>query len=194
MINLLPQEEKKAFYQEQAEKLIVVLGIVVFVGLVCLLLILLSVRLYILGQTASQKFVLEEAQKTAQSPEFISFKNIISQYDGYLARAESFYKNQAYMSRVLDILFGVPRPQGLYFTGVSLDAIQKDKDKVEIIVSGASDTRDNLILFKKNIEDEKMITNAYFPPESWVNSKDINFNITMEISKAEAGNNNIGNE
>jgi hypothetical protein len=194
MINLLPQEEKNTLYQKQVEKLITVLGMVFFVGLICLFFILLSVRLYILGQTASQKFILEEAQKTAQSPEFLNFKNLISEYDADLARADSFYKNQIYMSQALNILFGVPRPQGLYFTGVSLDAIQKDKKEVEIVVSGTSDTRDNLTLFKKNIEDEKRISNAYFPPESWINSKDINFNITMGILKAGVGNNNIGNE
>jgi hypothetical protein len=172
----------------------VILGIIIFVGLICLFLILLSVRLYILGQTASQKFILEDAQKTIQSPEFIDFKTLISEYNDDLSRAESFYKNQIYMSQMLDILFGVPRPEGLYFTGVSLDAIQKEKKGVEIIISGFSNTRDNLTLFKKNIEDEKRIDGAYFPPESWVNSKDINFNITLEVSKAEVGNKKIGNE
>jgi|SRR3990167_4142097 len=194
MINLLPQKERDVIYSKQVEKLINVLGMTILIGLVCLVLILLSVKLYISGQTSLQKFELEGAQKIIQSPNSLNLQNTVLKYNDALSRASSFYVDQVYMSQILDILSGITRPEGLYFTGISLDATQKNKESVGIIVSGISDTRDGLTIFKKNIEEEKKIGAAYFPPESWVKSQNINFNVTLEILKKEVGNDNISDE
>jgi len=189
MINLLPQKERDMLYEKQLEKLIIVLGMTILIGLVCLFLILLSVRLYILGQTTSQRFEFEGAQKKVQSSESLNLKNMILEYNGVLSRVDLFYNNQLYMSQILGVLFGVSKPEGLYFTAVSIDTTQENADEVGIVLSGVSGTRDELTNFKKIIEEEKMIKSAYFPPESWVSAKNINFNITLKVLKEEVGNN-----
>ncbi len=194
MINLLPQKEKDVLYARQFGKLIVVLGTIVLVGFISLFLILLSVKLYILGQASYQKIMFENAQKSIQSPESVSLQAFISKYNSILAKENLFYEDQAYMSRILDILIGVPRPEGLYFTEISLNGDQENIEEVGIIISGTSATREGLTLFKKNVEEEQKIKDVYFPPESWINAKNISFNINLAILKKEVGNSNTVNE
>lgn len=183
MINLLPQKEKETLHAKQLEKLAIILGIIILTGLLCLYFVLLSVKLYVLGRAAWQKSVFESAQKETESEEFQNFQGIISQHNKDLSRANSFYENQAGIDEVLDVILKLPSFDGLYFTAISLDATQKDKDMVKAVISGFSDTRDNLTLLKKSIEEEEQINNVYFPPESWVNVKNINFNLTMDVLK-----------
>ena len=58
MINLLPPEEKGKLFLKKSEKLIAVLEITILVSLVCLILILSSIKLYIVAEANYQKNIL----------------------------------------------------------------------------------------------------------------------------------------
>ncbi len=180
MINLLPSEIKKELFLEKKKNLIIILGITMLVPLISLVLILLSVRFYILGEVSSQKNILQEAKKKYQTPDFLSFTNIIQKNNKIFARLESFYKNEIYVNRVLKIISGLKYPNNLYLTDLSLTRSYK---KIEIVASGFSSSRDNLLVFQKSIEENKEIKNAYFSPESWVDPQNVKFYLTFEISK-----------
>jgi hypothetical protein len=179
MINLLPPEEKQKLLLENRGKLTTTLGIIVLVSLVCLTLILLSIEFYILAETNNQKNILEQAKKENQTPDFNNFSNIIKKYNGILVQLNSFYKGEIYFSQVLKIISGVQKPAGLYLTDFSLN--RQKSGIVQVSVSGVSDTRDNLLVFQKNIEQDAEITNPYFLPESWISPKNVNFSLTLEI-------------
>lgn len=185
MINLLPPNEKAELLAQRNKRLIIVLGNIILVFLICFILILFSLKFHILSEIRHQKYDLDNAEKNYQMPLTISTKDAIKQYNASLIKLEDFYKKETYISQVLKDVLDIPRSSGLYFSEVTI--LKDDKNKtnqssgnIKIFLSGTSATRDNLLVFKNNIEESKKIKNLYFPPESWVKDKNIHFNITFE--------------
>jgi len=183
MINLLPLEERQKLILKKNEKLAVVLNIIIVVFLVCLTLVLLSIKFYILADTDNQKIALQQTQKEYQAPEFANLSSVIKKYNLTIAQLDSFYKKEIYFNEALNIITSVPSPKGLYLTNFSLD--RNENGTIKVIVTGISDTRDNLLIFRKNIEADTKIKNSYFSPESWIDPKNANFSLTFEIDQNE---------
>ncbi|MCX6720503.1 MAG: hypothetical protein NTW11_01740 [Candidatus Staskawiczbacteria bacterium] len=181
MINLLPQEEKQGMIAKSREKLSIIWGIVIFVALICLTLILLSIRFYILAETDYQKNILSQIEKDVQTADFKKFNSIIQKNNLILTQIDSFYKNEIYFSKVSKIITDVSGSKALHITGLSLN--RKISGGIQASVSGISDTRDDLLAFKKNINEDGRIVNPYFSPGSWVSSKNAQFTLTFEIDK-----------
>lgn len=181
MINLLPPEEKKFLLKEQQKRLLIVLSIEIAVFLVCLLLVLLAIQFYISGEVSYQSFFLQQVQIGNKSSDFSDSKKIILKYNKELVLIDAFYKEQKSMNSALDILLEVQRPDGLYFNNLSLQSEQQ-ADKIKVNIAGLSNTRDNLLILKNNIDEEKRIKNVSFSPGSWVNQKNINFDVALDIS------------
>ena len=179
MINLLPPEEKQELHLQQVKKLIVTLGTAIMVIVICLILVLFSVNYYVLGRAISQKAILDQAASQYETAEFLKYKDILQNYNKTIARLNSFYAGETEISPVLENILGIERPKGVYFSNISLS--KKADNKLQANISGTSDTRDNLLVFQKNIEEKKSIGNFSFSPESWINSTDINFYLTLEI-------------
>lgn len=182
MINLLPPEEKKALKSEITKNLVIVLWYMFIIFLVVLSLVLFSVKLYILQDESYQKIVLDSVKKQYQTADALSLKSDIVKYNALLLKIDDFYKKQTYFSDALKSILDVQRSDGLYFSNISMERI-KDGSGVKVSVAGLSDTRDNLLAFKNNIESNGKIKNVNFPPANWVKQKDIKFNLTLEIPK-----------
>ncbi len=182
MINLLPPKEKEVLYSEQVKNLVAVLGCIVIISLVCLSLILLSIKFYILSDFSYQKFLFQEAEKKYQSPGLAGFKDAIQKYNVILPHILSFYKKDLYFSDILGIISAVGRPEGLYFTKISLDG-KTLEDNIKVVISGISDTRENLLLFQKNLQQEPGFKNISFSPNSWISPANTNFSLNLEFPK-----------
>ena len=180
MINLLPPKEKEERSLEQVKKLEVILETAVLVAVICLILVLLSVDFYILGESVSRKFILEQAEIQYKTPDFLRYKNILQIYNKNIARVDSFYKNEAPLGAAIKEIIKIERPAGVYFSSLSLSR-NESINKIEVSISGNSDTRDNLLIFKENVEKKEGVKNSNFSPESWLNPGAINFNLTFEI-------------
>jgi len=72
------------------------------------------------------------------------------------------------------------RPPGLYFTKFSLQT-EPASDRIKAVIAGFSNTRDNLLIFRNNIESEEKIESVSFSPETWLSQKNISFNLTLDI-------------
>jgi len=179
MINLLPPEEKERLFLENKKKLVIILGITTLIPLVCLVLILSSIRFYMLGEVNTQKVILEEAVKKYQTPDFLTFKEIIEKSNSVVTQVEYFYKKEASVSNALKMILEIQRPPNLYLTNLSLT--RDENQKMNIMAIGVSQSRDDLLAFQKNIEVNKEIKNPYFSPESWVNAENVAFKLTFEI-------------
>lgn len=182
MINLLPSREKEVLYSEQIKNLVMVLGYILLVSFICLVLILLSIKFYILTAVDYQKFLFSQAEKEYQFSGLASFKDAILKYNIILPQVLSFYKKDLYFSDILNLISGIERSEGLYFTKISLDG-QTSEDRVKVNISGVSNTRENLLLFQKEIQQESRLKNISFSPDSWINPKNANFNINFEFSQ-----------
>jgi len=183
MINLLPPEEKQKLLILKKERLAMVLGIVVLVALICMTLILLAIKFYILMDTDYQRSILSQADKSQQASGSAGFNAIIKKYNVILVQLDSFYTKEIYFSRAMDIINGVEKPKNLYITNFSL--IRDKTGKIQMSLYGISDTRNNLLTFKNNIERDKGIINPSFSPDSWIRPKNANFSLTFEIHEAQ---------
>ena len=180
MINLLPPEEKEKLFLKKKEKLIAILVIMVLVFLICLILILSSIKIHVADEANSQKIILEQVEKEYQTPNFLNLKSIVQKYNKIIIQLKNVYEQKLYFSQTLKVISNIQRPDGLYLTELSLSRGENKKNKVT--VAGISDSRENLLLFKKNIEEDKKIENSYLSPENWTNPKNINFNLSFEVS------------
>ena len=179
MINLLPLEEKQKLSLENKKKLTTVLGIVVVVSLICFALILLSIKFYILTMADYQKDMLIQAEKKYPIKDFVSSESAVQKYNVTLAQIDSFYKKEIYFNQALESITNISSPNGLYLTNFSLN---RDKNGIiQVSLSGVSDTREDLLTFRTNIEADKDVKNSYFTPESWASPKKVNFSLTFEI-------------
>ena len=187
MINLLPPKEQEELKLEAKKKLVMVLGNVVIVSLICFFLVLLSLKFYILGEIVSQKAILDYAERQYQTEDFLFFKQIMEKYNKVLVKIDSFYKKKANFSHPLKYILEIQKSDGLYFTDINMDKVRED-NKIKVSIHGISDTRDNLLTLKNNIENSlslnldqsKGIKNVYFPPNNWIKSKNINFHFTFD--------------
>lgn len=180
MINLLPILEKQKLLLRKNEKLATIWGSVILIAVICLVLILLAIKFYILVEADYYKIALKQAEQTNITADFASINSLVQEYNKALSQLNSFYQKEVYFSKVLENIISVASPKGLFINNFSLK--RKDNGVVQISVSGISDTRDNLIIFKKNIEANKQILNPSFSAESWINPKNVNFVLTFEAS------------
>lgn len=174
MINLLPQKEKDELLLMRIKNLALVFGGIVIISLICLILVLLSIKFYLLTQVDFQKFLLETTQKKYETSELTNLKDTIKKYNATLPTVANFYKSEKYVSNILSVISEIPRPSGLTFTNISINNQNK------ISISGVSSTRENLIAFQKNIEGQPNIKNASFSANSWINPVNNNFDVTLE--------------
>jgi hypothetical protein len=150
--------------------------------LICLSLILLSLRLYIYAEVNSQKIILEQSEEKYQTPDFIAFKESVKRYNEKMYQINYFYKKDNYFNDILKSISLIERPTGLYLTDLIID---RQNNNIKATVSGFSKSRDDLLIFKSNIEKESKIKNISFSQESWIKPLNINFHLTFEISKDE---------
>jgi len=182
MINLLPTKEKEALYLEQIKNLAMILGSVLVIVLICLALILLAVKFYILSAVDYQKFLNKGVDTEYKSSDLSTYKDYIQKYNAILPQILSFYKKDLYFSDILDAISKVERPKGLYFLRISLDKGYSENE-VKVVVSGISDTRENLLSFQKNLQQAEKFKNIYFSADSWINPVNTNFSLNFELSK-----------
>ena len=179
MINLLPPKEKEELLLQKNKKLAIVLGNMVLISLACLILVLFSLKFYILAEISYQKIILDNTERKHLTQDVLSLKDVIKKYNTSLVKMDNFYKKEIYLSDTLKTILGIQRPNGTYLKGIAINR-DRDDNKVKVNLSGISDKRDNLLIFKDNIENNEKIENVYFPPDSWVKDKDIIFYLTFE--------------
>jgi len=178
MINLIPQTEKENLSWQKDKKLSLLFGIAIFISLSCLGLVLLSVKYYILGISVAQKYTFEQAEIKYKTADFLAYKTLLENYNKNLSQIGLFFADQGRFSPALENFLKTEKPQGVYFTELYL---RRKGGKIEGRLLGTAESREKLVLFKKSIESNNIIKNPNFSPESWINSKDVDFNLTFEL-------------
>jgi len=179
MINLLPIAEKQKLLSEKKEKITIIWGIVVLVFLVCLGLVLFSIKFCVLAKADSQKAILRQAEAEKKTAGIANLNSDIQKYNQTLSQLNSFYKKEIYFNKALKIITDIPKPEGIYLTNFSLS--REGGGAVKFAISGVVDTREELLVYKKNIEMVPAIKNLNFSSESWISPKNANFSFTFGI-------------
>jgi len=171
MINLLPPQQKQKILQDEKYRLVLILGAVFLLFLICLSLVLLSLKIHIGAQVAPQEII--------ENPQTQQFETKISLANKNLSKINTFYKNQPNLTKVLEMV-SVALPQNVNLTVFSLNPVAKEENKFQVSLIGTSIDRETLFEFKKNLEEESVFEDVYFPPASWVDPT--NFTVTFKIS------------
>jgi Tfp pilus assembly protein PilN len=175
MINLLPPQYKEEFKQEESWKLILILEILVLIFLICLTLILFSVKIFISGQLEAQKILLLQEEKKFEESQIQNLEEKITISNQVLSKLDSFYQSQTNLTEILEKI-SEALPIKTYLTTLNFNLAQ-------ISLSGFSPTREILLEFKKNLEQEELFEEIYFPPSNWVKSTDVDFSVNFKIVK-----------
>jgi len=179
MINLLPPQEKEELKQEESFKLVLILGILILIFILCLSLILFSIGISIGGQLAAQKVFL--SQKETEISQFQELEKKIKNLNLTFSKLDSFYQENPSFVKILEIT-SKTLPSGTYLTSFNFNPLAKDKKYLgEVILNGYSPSREILLEFKKNLEQEELFQEVYLPPTNWVEPTDINFTVNFKL-------------
>lgn len=192
MIDLLPPKEKGIFLAEQEKKIIIILWFLILFFVVCLILILLSIRIYLNSQTGFQGSLLAENEREFLKSEAQEIQDKIELGNSKFIVLNSFYDHKIYFSEFLEKI-SQTMPQTFYLTDASfIFSEEKIKDKngkktgeierkVAILISGLAPLREDLLQFKKNLENQEEFKEISFPASNWVEATNIKFHVTFKV-------------
>jgi Tfp pilus assembly protein PilN len=181
MINLLPPQEKEILRQEEKYKSASILGILFLVFLICLILILFSIKISISGEVEAQKILLSQEEERFKGTQTQNLEEKIISSNQILSKLNSFYYSQISLTGVLEKI-SRSLPSGVYLTTFNFSS-GAPSGSGQISLSGFSPNREILLEFKKNLEKEENFQEIYFPPSNWVKPTDIDFLVTFQIKK-----------
>lgn len=179
MINLLPPEEKKKLFYKKLEKLVIIWGEILLIFLVCLILVLFSIKTYIVGQVESKIIILDQIKEGYENSNTQNLQQTIKNYNEKLSQIKNFYENQTHFAESIEEIAKIKPPE-IYFTILSL---KMSGNGIIFSISGFSETRTSLVLFRENLESKPGIENINFSPLSWVKTADIDFQVTFDFKK-----------
>ena len=181
MINLLPTKQKEELQLEEGFKLVLILGILVLLSLICLHLVLFSVKAYITGEVEAQRILLDQKEKEFNTPQTQALKKNLISFNVTLSKLDSFYRDQFELTQTLEKISST-LPPDLYLTNLSLSPVREKKEKKILTnLSGFASTRQSLLEFKDNLEQEGSFDNVSFSQASWVKPTDINFTVSFTV-------------
>jgi len=174
-INLLPPKAKTELFEEEIKRLIIILGGLALFFLISLTLILFSTEISISAQVSSKQTQLDIQEEQLRAPEIQNLKEKITKANQDLSKLDSFYEGQIKLGEIFEKISEILLPN-MYLTTLSYK-----KEDLQISLSGYAPNRENLLEFKKNLEKE--FPNPYFPPQNWIKSIDIDFQVNFKIAK-----------
>ncbi|MBI4225469.1 MAG: hypothetical protein HY617_04070 [Candidatus Sungbacteria bacterium] len=171
--NLLPPEEKKAVQLEEYRRLISFFGARA-AGILMIGLILLTPSYIFLSMAQSN--VSEQASAEAMLAEKLNLREAFSdamQTGVLLKEARLFLDRRGYASQSVKTFFvrsGSVRVETL--------SIARGGD---VAISGFAQTRDDLLLFQKQLQDSQMLESVSFPISDIIRSADIHFTMRGKL-------------
>jgi len=180
MINLLPPQSKEELKREENWKIVTILGINVLLVLICFSLILYSINIFISGETKAQKILYQEREREFQTPQMQALQKNLTTFNLTLSQLDYFYGSQFGATKILEEI-SETIPSGIYLTNLSVSPRSGKEKLIECTLAGFSPTRETLLKFKGNLEQEEGFEGISFPPVSWVKQSDINFTVNFRI-------------
>ena len=169
MINLLPPIEKQKLLDEKKLKQIIIFDLVFLFSLICLTLILFSIQINLRAQFGLRQTILEQKQKEFESSKTKELEQEIIFFNRIFVDTNFFNQEKFLVSDILaELSKTIP-------AGISLTNLSFQKQNKEISFSGTALTREDLLVLKRNLEENESFQEIYFPASNWVNPVDINF-------------------
>ena len=171
MINLLPPAFKHRLHEEENFRLVLILSTAIGVFLACLVMLLFALRLYLASEIRKQEFLVAslKEQSTTSSQELQN----IQEFNATLLAISGLYEKRLSPTSILEGISSHLR-QGMYLSSLNITA-------GKVTVTGFSSARETLLAFREDLQKDKLLQNAYFPPSNWVKPRDIAFSFSAEL-------------
>ncbi len=180
MINLLPIKQKQRLLEEEFFRLTLILGTLFLSFLVCLSLILFLIKNYTSWDLEAEKILLQEKEKTISLNK--ELEKEIKEANTFLSELDSFYQETTRTTHLLETI-DATLASGVYLTSFDFALPKiKDRDKSRISISGFSPDRETLLIFQENLKKEESFSEVYFSPESWVEPKNLDFDVSFRFT------------
>jgi len=144
-------------------------------------LILFLIKNYTLWDLEAEKILLQQKEKTLSLNK--DLEEEIKESNIFLSDLDSFYQETTNITQLLEIIEST-LTRGVSFTVFDFALSQtKSKDDPRISINGFCPDRETLLTFQKNLKEEQSFYGVYFSPESWVEPKNVNFDVNFRLNK-----------
>ncbi len=174
-LNLIPPDKKEEIIKKHQLKKVFFVETILTIIIVSLFVTLLSFKYVLSINLASLATSQREDKQAIQYNKIKKYDQQFNQINTQIFQVAKLEKDQLYWSKLLVKL------NQIIFPDISLDSLSTSN--YTITLRGKADSRDNLILFKKKLEDEACFSNINLPLSNLVNKKNIEFQISFEIKK-----------
>ncbi len=175
MINLLPENEKKVLTVIRWQKIIAIIGALIIYFIVALSLILWAISVNISSEKKFKEIMAITEEGRLNNSETNAVKTKIAALNDNLVKIDTQISRNKWLTETIKKISG-GIPSGVYLTNISY------QDK-QFMISGFAPTREDLLIFKENLEKENDFKKINFPPIDWVKPKAIIFSVTFSIDK-----------
>ena len=179
MINLLPPNKKQELAAEKSWKISLILSINLIAVAVCFCLIFFLVNILLSMKIDSQKIIYQQSEKQFSSPKIQALSNNLKILNQTFSRLDNFYQKQFRAAKTLEKI-SANIPAQISLTNLLINPKEKEKT-IECILTGFAPTREVLLKFKDDLENNQDFQEIYFPTSSWIKSTDINFTVNFKI-------------
>lgn len=177
MINLLPEQYKKALREERKFRVLLTLFFICTTGLICFALMLGVIRVYLAGSVLSHESTIallemRFSEDNATLVEIQTFNEKISQVSRFLRSSRT-------VSSILEAL------ESILFSGMYLISFDYDPAAIQnarISVAGFAKDREALFVFRENLQKNPLFSELIFPASNWVSPEDIRFSLQTSIN------------
>lgn len=172
MINLLPPEQIEEIAKEKNLKVILHLGLFLFIFLISFYLSLFSIKIYLRGDLESKRILFQTEESNLE----LDLEKEIKEYNEILKRLDAFQKQKIYFSPIIaEIIKNTP--EKISFLNLFLELRQKEG--IFVSLSGFSQDRESLLEFIKILKEK--YTEVNFPPEILLKKAEIDFSVNFKI-------------
>jgi Tfp pilus assembly protein PilN len=185
--NLLPSNQKEEIKSEVLQKKISLILFFLGANICFLTAIILSFLFYISKENTQVDKKIITIENQIAEPQFDVLKKQINTANQNLNKISNTKKEQVSSVDVLEKISSLV-PSEIYLKSFTFQNTFKgteDKETKEMIgtffakitISGVSQNRETLFLFKKSLDQEKSFQNVYFDPSSWVKPTNAEFSL-----------------
>ncbi len=172
MINLLPSAYKRELAQEKQIKIMVVIGVLIWLCLISLALLLAFVLINIQSRAAIEGELLKIVRKDFSSSPEREIEEKIYVYEEMVGSINKHGSERSVVEIFDTITHFLPSDMHLYTM-----AYNDESDQVSL--SGFSTSRQSVMELRRMLEESYL--NVVFPTSTWVQRSDIEFTVKFSI-------------
>ena len=173
-LNPLPPQEKNNLKLEQIQRWIFFYGGAVSILLFIFVFLLIFTWLFISAQIKSYSLSLENTKTSSQGQSVNEQLQLINDLNLRLEKINTVQKNHKYFSSVMTEL-GSLVPSGIRLEGLSID------ENSQGTLSGYAQKREQVILFKENLEKSNSFEKIESPLSNLTKQVDLNFSFKFSL-------------